>query len=226
MKKESRLTIKSFHSLVTDAQKEMFTGKDLKHVLKILGGTSVDIMVAVRIKHTNESGKKRWEPYLLRCVGRIHPETGKWHLYLTNLSTTEYSVDEIATLYGFRWEIESLFDETKNECTLGDIRVERDGAVLTLLYAALIRQLVLKRVYLVMRSLMSEEERERLSLDLYGRAFIEQMGTLLEILIDCWKEESSQTVGVKGWQKLFNRLSRNARQYHAARLTRDRVVYR
>lgn len=35
VKKESSLIIRTFHSPVTDAQRQMFTGKDLKHMLKV-----------------------------------------------------------------------------------------------------------------------------------------------------------------------------------------------
>ena len=156
----------------------------------------------------------------------MHPETGKWHLYLTNLSDEEFTVDDIADLYRFRWEIESLFDETKNECTLGDIKVTRDGAVMTLLCAALIRQLVLKRVYLVMRSLMNEWERNRLSPDLFGRVFIEMMDSLLKVILAEWDENGNQLFGVKGWQGLFIRLRRNSQQYHWSELAHNNIIER
>lgn len=227
VKKDSCLIITRFHSPVTAAQREMFTGKDLKHVLKVLGGTSVDATVTITVRMTDGcSHKKRSVHQQFRCVGRVHPETGKWHLYLTNLSHEEFSVYEIATLYGFRWEIESLFDESKNECMLGDVRVTRDGAILTLVCAALIRQLLLKRIYLVMRSLMTECQRARLSSDLFGRAFIEQIGALLELVLGYWNDDCSDRELVKGWQRYVDRLSRHSQQYHPARLMRDNVLYR
>jgi hypothetical protein len=145
---------------------------------------------------------------------------------LTNLSDEECTVDEIAELYRFRWEIESLFDETKNECTLGDIKVTRDGAVMTLLYAALIRQMVLKRMYLVMRSLMSERERNRLSPDLYGRVFIELMNSLLKVILSEWDENGNPLFGVKGWQGWFIRLRRNSQQYHWSELAHSNIIDR
>lgn len=101
---------------------------------------------------------------------------------------------------------------------LGDIRVTRDGAILTMICAALIRQLLLKRIYLVMRSLMTESQRARLSPDLFGRAFIEQMGFLLELACGYWNNDWSDRDEVKGWQRYVDRLSRHSRQYHPARL--------
>lgn len=227
VKKDSCFIITRFHSPVTAAQREMFTGKDLKHVLKVLGGTSVDATVTLRVRMTSGgSHKKRSVNQQFRCVGQIHPETGKWHLYLTNLSHEEFSIDEIATLYGFRWEIESLFDESKNECMLGDVRVTRDGAILTLVCAALIRQLLLRRIYVVMRSLMTETQRARLSPDLFGRVFIEQMGSLLELVLGYWNNDWSDQDMVKAWNRYVDRLSRHSQQYHPARLMRDDVLLR
>ena len=107
-------------------------------------------------------------------------------------------MDEIAELYRFRWEIESLFDEAKNECTLGDIGVKREGATMALLYAMLICQVILKRVYLVLRTLLDETTRQKLSPDLFGRGFIEQMDMLLETLVDEWKAPEEQIRGRDG----------------------------
>ena len=226
VKNSSKLIITEFHSPITDVQKEQFKDGDLLSVLKMLDCTTIDTTISVQFKRRSYLGKQRLELYQFRCVGRVHPETGEWYLYLTNLGVKEFTINEIAELYRFRWEIESLFDEAKNECTLGDIQVTREGAVMTLLCATLIRQLVLKRVYLVMRSLMSEHERNKLSSDLYGRAFIEQMDLLLEVILDEWKECEKQLFDAMGWQRWFNRLSHHSQQYHMAKLTRDAFVYR
>jgi len=226
VKSSSILIIKEFLSPVTDSQKERFIGKGLLSALKVLGGNSIDTIVLVQLKRRSYRGKQHQELYPFRCVCRVHPETGEWHFYLTNLSSEEFTVDEVADLYRFRWEIESLFDEAKNECTLGDLKVTRGGAVMTVLYAALIRQLVLKRVYLVMRSLMNERERNKLSPDIYGRVFIEQMSMLLEVILDEWKECERQIFCVKGWQMWLLNLSHHSQQYHRSKLTRDCVLFR
>lgn len=159
VKKSCDLTVVKFNSAVTDGQKEQFLGKDIVSFLDTSDSNFIDTTVSVKLKRRVYRGKQRGELYTFRCVGREHAKTGKWHLYLTNLLTEDFTVDEIAELYRFLWEIESLFDEAKNECTLGDLKVTRHEAVMTLLYVTLIRQLILKRVYLVMRSLMSERER-------------------------------------------------------------------
>lgn len=109
---------------------------------------------------------------------------------------------------------------------LGDIRVTRDGAILTMVCAALIRQLLLKRIYLVMRFLMTEIQRARLSPDLFERAFIEQIELLIELALGYWNNDWSDRELLKGWQRYVDRLSRHSRQYHPARLMRDNVLHR
>lgn len=226
VKKASTLTVEAVHSPMSRIQRDAFIGRDLFSVIPELDAPSFDATVSVLLKRRAYRGKRRQERYSFRCVGRIHPDTGEWHFYLTNLGRDEFTVDEIAELYRFRWEIESLFDEAKNECTLGDIGVKREGATMTLLFVMLIRQVVLKRVYLALRTLLDEATRQKLSPDLYGRVFIEQIGMLLEAVVDGWKTPEEQVLGRKGWELWFERLCRHSLQYHPKRIVRDAILKR
>jgi IS4 transposase len=226
VKKGSKLTITAVHSPMPRNQLNALIGQDLSSVIKGVDAPFFDATVTVLLKRRAYRGKQRQEQYPFRCVGRVHPDTGEWHFYLTNLDPDEFTVDEIADLYRFRWEIESLFDEAKNECTLGDIEVKREEATMTLLLAMLIRQVVLRRVYLVLRTLLDEATRQKLSPKLYGRAFIEQMDLLLEILVDEGKPPGEQVRGGDGWGLWFERLSRNSLQYHPKKLVRDTILKR
>ena len=226
VKKASTLTVEAVHSPMTPIQRDAVIGRDLLSVIPELDAPSFDATVSVLLKRRAYRGKRRQERYSFRCVGRIHPETRAWHFYLTNLGRDEFTGDEIAELYRFRWEIESLFDEAKNEGTLGDIGVKREGATMALLSVMLIRQLVLKRVYLVMRALLNEATRQRLSPDLYGRVFIEQIGMLLETVVEGWKTPEEQVLGRKGWDLWFERLCRHSLQYHPKRIVRDAILKR
>jgi len=226
VKKASNLRIEAVHSPLDANQCASLIGQNLLSVIPEFGVQSFDATVSVQLKRRAYRGKRRRERYTFRCVGRVHPDTGEWRWYLTNLSPEEFTVDEIAELYRFRWEIESLFDEAKNECTLGDIGVKREGATMALLYAMLIRQVILKRVYLVLRTLLDETTRQKLSPDLFGRGFIEQMDMLLETLVDEWKAPEEQIRGREGWGLWFARLCRHGLQYHPKKLARDAILKR
>jgi len=226
VKKASNLRIEAVHSPMDANLCASLIGQNLLSAIPGLGIQSFDATVSVQLKRRVYRGKRRRERYTFRCVGRVHPDTGEWRWYLTNLSSEEFTVDEIAKLYRFRWEIETLFDEAKNECNLGDIAVKREGASMALLYAMLIRQVILKRVYLVLRTLLDEKTRQKLSPDLFGRGFIEQMDLLLETLVDEWKEPEEQIRGREGWNLWFARLCRHGLQYHPKKLARDAILKR
>ncbi|WP_296972076.1 IS4 family transposase, partial [Tepidanaerobacter sp. EBM-38] len=226
VKKASNLRIEAVHSPMDANLCTSLIGQNLLSAIPGLGIQSFDATVSVQLKRRVYRGKRRRERYTFRCVGRVHPDTGEWRWYLTNLSPKEFTVDEIAKLYRFRWEIETLFDEAKNECNLGDIAVKREGASMALLYAMLIRQVILKRVYLVLRTLLDEKTRQKLSPDLFGRGFIEQMDLLLETLVDEGKEPEEQIRGREGWNLWFARLCRHGLQYHPKKLARDAILKR
>jgi len=222
----SKLTIKEIHSEMAKEQHDALVEQDLLSVITGLDIQSIDTTVTVQLKRRRYKGKQREEAYPLRCVGRVNPEDKKWRFYLTNLKKDDFTVDEIAELYRFRWEIESLFDEAKNECTLGDVGVKREGATKALLLIMLIRQVVLRRIYLVLRTLIDEANWQRLSRKFYGRVFIEQMDLLLEALMDEWRPPGEQVWGVRGYGLWFQRLSQNGLQYHLRELAHDAVLKR
>ncbi|NLA39730.1 MAG: IS4 family transposase [Methanomicrobiales archaeon] len=226
VKKGSKLRIEAVHSPMKESLSKALIGQDFLSVIAGLEMQSFDATVSFQFKRRQYRGKQRTERYRFRCVGRIHPETGEWHCYLTNLNHDEFNVNEIADLYRFRWEIESLFDEAKNECSLGDIAVTREEATMTLLYIALIRQFVLKRVYLVLRTLLDEDARNRLAPKRYGKVFIEHMELLLQNLIDEWKMLKIEDLEDKGWGHWFWLLSTQSPQAYPRKLVRDTILKR
>lgn len=226
VKKGSKLRIEAVHSPMGESLSEALIGQDFLSAIAGLKMQSFDATVSFLFKRRQYRGKQRTERYKFRCVGRVHPETGEWHCYLTNLDQKEFTVNEIADLYRFRWEIESLFDEAKNECSLGDIAVTREEATMTLLYITLIRQFVLKRVYLVLRTLLDEDVRNRLAPKRYGKVFIEHVKVLLQNLIDEWKTLEIKDSEDKGWGHWFWLLSSQSPQAYPKKLVRDTILKR
>ena len=226
VKKGSKLRIEAVHSPMGESLSEALIGQDFLSAIAGLKMQSFDATVSFLFKRRQYRGKQRTERYKFRCVGRVHPETGEWHCYLTNLDQNEFTVNEIADLYRFRWEIESLFDEAKNECSLGDIAVTREEATMTLLYITLIRQFVLKRVYLVLRTLLDEDVRNRLAPKRYGKVFMEHVKVLLQNLIDEWKTQEIKDFEDKGWGHWFWLLSSQSPQAYPKKLVRDTILKR
>nr|QNO45689.1 hypothetical protein BIAKIMPD_00001 [Methanosarcinales archaeon ANME-2c ERB4]QNO47858.1 hypothetical protein DJFEGNLO_00012 [Methanosarcinales archaeon ANME-2c ERB4] len=51
---------------------------------------------------------------LFRVVAVLNKETGDYHIYMTNIPVERLSAEDIASLYGARWEIEMVFRELKS----------------------------------------------------------------------------------------------------------------
>ena len=82
-------------------------------------------------------------PILLRVVGVRDDETDEYHCYVTDLSPAEFSVEEIAQLYAFRWVIELLFLQLKSFCHLDHVDTSNPDALRTHIFASLIASVVI-----------------------------------------------------------------------------------
>ena len=56
-----------------------------------------------------------------RMVCAFNSESGEYHTYLTNIRVDVLSAEEIALLYGARWEIELIFKELKSHYRMDQI---------------------------------------------------------------------------------------------------------
>ena len=56
-----------------------------------------------------------------RMVCAFNSDSGKYHTYLTNIRVEILSAEEIALLYGARWEIELIFKELKSHYRMDQI---------------------------------------------------------------------------------------------------------
>lgn len=72
-----------------------------------------------------------------RVIGLWNRKTREYHWYVTSLSPKRFSPDEIAAIYGLRWQIELFFKTWKSQGGLDEIDSEREEIVLVLVYATL-----------------------------------------------------------------------------------------
>nr|QNO41812.1 hypothetical protein EABBNKNM_00027 [Methanosarcinales archaeon ANME-2c ERB4]QNO42735.1 hypothetical protein APGODIHH_00024 [Methanosarcinales archaeon ANME-2c ERB4] len=89
-------------------------GKKLKDVLPHLKRGVLDLMVEVKFKRRKYRGKRTTVTKLFRVVAVLNKETGDYHIYMTNIPVERLSAEDIASLYGARWEIEMVFKELKS----------------------------------------------------------------------------------------------------------------
>ena len=81
-------------------------GKKLQDVLPQLKREVLDAEVEVSFKRRVYASKRSDATLRVRLVGILNKETGKHHLYLTNIPPDRLKAEDIALMYGARWEID------------------------------------------------------------------------------------------------------------------------
>lgn len=71
-----------------------------------------------------------------RLVGVRNDETGRYHLYLTNIPVETLAAEEVGKVYSARWLIELCFRELKSQYELEAMPSSKSYIVETLVYAA------------------------------------------------------------------------------------------
>jgi IS4 transposase len=75
----------------------------------------LDVEVEVTDNRCAYRGKEKKDSERFRLVAVYNEDEDKYHLYITNLSTDLLQAEEVARLYGARWEVEILFKELKSK---------------------------------------------------------------------------------------------------------------
>ncbi|SNQ59671.1 hypothetical protein MNV_1270001 [Candidatus Methanoperedens nitroreducens] len=93
-------------------------GKHLSEILPKLKRQVLDVEVEISFKRRNYNGKERKDSVQLRLVAVFNEDEEKYHVYLTNISKDVLGHEDIAKLYGARWDIELIFKELKSRYAL------------------------------------------------------------------------------------------------------------
>jgi len=159
-------------------------GKRWKEVLPHLRRQVVDAEVEIDFARRKYGGRKSRDTLTTRLVAVWNEETRKYHAYLTNLSVDVLSAEEVAQLYGCRWEIELVFKELKGEYALDRVNTSKREVVEALLWASLLTMVVSRRLHTAVRERIKPEYRTRYTPIRWARAFREQSGRILDTLMD------------------------------------------
>ena len=121
-------------------------GKRLKEVIGRLRRDEMDVTVKVDFRRRAYAGVRRGAEGTLRLVGIKNPQTGRYHLYVTNIPPERLSANEVALVYGSRWQIELLFKEMKSHYRLEDMPSRKKHIVEVLLFASVVTLLASRRL--------------------------------------------------------------------------------
>jgi putative transposase len=159
-------------------------GKLWKQVQPHLRGEIMDVEVEISFKRQRYGGSRRGDLLTARLVAVWNEETRKHHTYLTNIGPEVLSAEEVAQLYGCRWEIELVFKELKGQYALDRVNTTNRSVAEAMIWASLLTLIVSRRLHSEVRSRLSEAVRARCPPIRWGIAFREQSGKILELLME------------------------------------------
>ncbi len=159
-------------------------GKSWKEVRPRLQREVMDVEVEIDFDRRKYSGHQSRDTLTTRLVAVWNEETRKYHAYLTNLPVYVLSAEEVAGLYGCRWEVELVFKELKSEYALDRVNTSNRFVVESLLWASILTMVVSRRLHTAVRERIKEEYRSRYTPIRWARAFREQSGRILDTLLD------------------------------------------
>jgi IS4 transposase len=139
LKSNANPTIVKVHSSRRDDRS--LRGQKLQDVLFRLRRKSFDATVEVAFLRRTYGGERTQVRKTFRLVGVRHPDSGEYHLYVTNVPPERLTAEEVATTYRARWYAELLFAEWKSGYGLDQIPSRKKEAVEIFIYASVITML-------------------------------------------------------------------------------------
>lgn len=175
-------------------------GKRLQEVIGTLKRGVLDVMVEVEFKRRSYRGKQSTGVRTFRLVGILNPDTGEYHLYLTNIPAGRLDAEDIARVYRARWEVELIFKELKSNYQLDRLPSSKEHIVEALIYTAILTLIVSRKLLVTLRRLQgvgpSRTPERRWAITFHSCA-----GRLLDLLLDPAASPSQ-------WRKLHDFLLR------------------
>ncbi|MGQ0535229.1 MAG: IS4 family transposase [Methanobacteriota archaeon] len=153
-------------------------GERLRDVLPRLKRGVLDVEVEVSFRRRAYGGSTSGATRTLRVVAVLNDGTGEYHVYVTNRSPDEFSAEDVAALYGARWEIELLFRELKGTFRIDVIPTANARAVEALLWTGILA-FVIHRLLYVTKCELFPEQAPFLSHERSARAYREQGAMIL-----------------------------------------------
>jgi len=128
-------------------------GEHLQDVLKNLKRQVLDVEVEVAFKRRAYRGKEKKDDEQFRLIAIYNQDDDEYHLYITNISPELLEAEEVARLYGARWEVEILFKELKSKYALDVVPTANQQVIEAFIWIAILTLLISRRIYTIIRRL-------------------------------------------------------------------------
>ena len=158
-------------------------GKHVSEVLPELKRQILDVNVEISFKRRKYKGKQRKDTEIFRLVAILNEETGKYHTYLTNIPSDVLEPEDIAKLYGARWDIELIFKELKSRYAMDVINTKNPDIIESYIWIAILTLLVSRRIYSIVRSLNPGKKMVRYTQLRWSTIFAENASDQLKLIL-------------------------------------------
>jgi putative transposase len=125
--------------------------KKLRSILPRLKRSVFDTQIEVTVTRRSYQGVRHKIARTFRLVGIMNEETGKYHIYVTNIPPEKLEAEDIARTYAARWEVELMFKELKSHFRLHEIPSQQRHIVETLVYAAILTFVISRALLFILR---------------------------------------------------------------------------
>jgi IS4 transposase len=156
-------------------------GEHLQDVLARLQRQSLDVEVEVQFQRHSYGGHRSTAHARFRLVGVRDAQSGRYHLYLTNVPVEVLSPEEIAAVYSARWVVELLFREMKASYRLEDMPSAKRVVVETLIYATILTLAASRALHAALARRLRRRG-PRLPVERWGIVFADVADQLLAIV--------------------------------------------
>ncbi len=196
IRKNMNPVIVSIEEGVPKSKREGFFGKTVNECIEQLSGKDVDAIVKIAFKRRAYKGKQKDDEMKVRLVAVYNEEEEKYHIYITNIQKDVLNAEDIAKLYGARWDIELLFKELKSKYVLDVLETKNVQVIEALIWTAILTLIVSRRIYnLVRNSTSNPEKMVRYTQLRWSTIFAENASDLLTVILqDCGIERTFETV--------------------------------
>jgi IS4 transposase len=172
-------------------------GKHLNEILPKLNGEVLDVEVEIPFKRPNYNGKSKtkMDSERFRLVAIYNDEEEKYHIYLTNISPDVLGPEDIAKLYGARWDIELVNKELKSRYDLDVVNTTKPHTVEAYIWISILTLLISRRIYNIVRRHSPKEKMVRYTQLRWSTIFTENADAQLTLILRyCGVERTFETV--------------------------------
>jgi len=146
-------------------------GKRLSEVLPKLQREVLDAEVELTFQKRVYDGHRSTGTFRCRIVAVWDEKNGEYHTYLTNIPLERLTAEEVAQLYGLRWEIELTFKEMKSHYSMDKFRTTKAVVVEALIWSALLTLVASRQIHNMVRRIQPPELRARYPMLKWARVF-------------------------------------------------------